>query len=114
MSNPSDGPLALKPRQKRVSERAVEAESKRWARNDGWYVRKFTSPGQRAVPDDVFLKGSVVWFIEFKKPGEKPTEAQWQEIMEIRAHGGNADWSDNLERTKAILGGHAPVSTPNG
>ena len=106
--------LTLKPREKRVSEKATEGESKKWARNHGWWVRKFSSPAHRAVPDDVFLKDSVVWFIEFKKPGETPTEAQWEEIMKIRANGGNADWSDNLERTKALLAGHAPVSTPDG
>lgn len=105
--------LVLKPRQKRISEKAVESESKDWARRNGWWVRKFSSPANRAVPDDIFMKDGTVWFIEMKKPGEKPTPAQWDEIEKIRAAGGNADWSDSIERTKAILGGSAPVSTPD-
>ena len=104
--------LELKPRIVKVSEKKVEQQSKRWARDHGWYARKFTSPAHRSVPDDLFVKDSVVWFIEFKKPGETPTELQWEEILDIRAHGGNADWSDNLERTKVILSGSGKMSCP--
>ena len=97
--------LELKPRVVKVSEKKVETAAKRWARDHGWYVRKFTSPAHRSVPDDLFVKDSRVVFIEMKKPGETPTDNQWDEIEEIRDHGGEADWADSVDRVKDILSG---------
>jgi hypothetical protein len=48
-------------------------------------VYKFTSPSRRSVPDRMFItKTGVVFFIEFKRKGEKPTAAQNVEIEKIR------------------------------
>jgi len=41
---------------------------------------KFTSPQRRSVPDRLcVLPGGYVLFIECKRPGEEPTEAQYRE-----------------------------------
>lgn len=45
----------------------------------------------------------VVW-IEFKRPGQEPTEQQWERINELRAAGERATWCDSVERFKQIVG----------
>lgn len=37
---------------------------------------KFTSPGNRAVPDRIVLYQGVAYFIELKRPGGKPRKDQ--------------------------------------
>jgi hypothetical protein len=72
---------------KRLREKDVEKSCKDWARSRDWWVRKFKSPGNRSVPDDVFAKnGRAVW-VEFKKPGEVSTPLQVEEQNAMRAVG---------------------------
>ena len=68
-------------------ESAIEAKVVKWARDNGWLCYKFVSPGQRSVPDRMFISpyGRVV-FIEFKRPGGKATVLQASEIEKIRQH----------------------------
>lgn len=78
-------------------ESAVEAKIVRWARDNGYWTRKFASPARRGVPDRVFLyKGHVLW-LEVKRKGEKPTALQLHELAEIIVHGGMATWCDSAE-----------------
>lgn len=60
-----------------VSELYIEQKVCEWARKQGWKAPKLASPENTGFPDRTFLlpKGRVV-FIEFKKPGEKPTPKQ--------------------------------------
>lgn len=76
------------------------------ARANGWWTRKFSSPSNRGVPDRIFLKEGVVWFVEFKVPGNTPTKLQAHEIQQITDHGGMAAWCDTVEGFKGILGIH--------
>lgn len=72
---------------KRSHEKDIEGRAKERARRKGWYVRKFTSPSQRSVPDDIFIKNGAVVFGEFKRPGKKPTMPQAEEHRKLRAAG---------------------------
>lgn len=58
-------------------EKQIEAKVCAYARSLGFLAEKFTSPGRAAVPDRLFTspKGRM-FFIEFKRTGEKPTPAQ--------------------------------------
>ncbi len=50
---------------------------------------KFTVPGRRNVPDRIMmLPGLCMQFVELKKPGEKPTEAQLREHERIQRWSG--------------------------
>jgi hypothetical protein len=81
-------------------EKAVVA----YAREKGCYVRKFKSPGQRAVPDRIFITPQgVVFFIEFKAEGEEPTALQFRELNLIQEHTTSADWVDNIKQGKAMV-----------
>lgn len=74
------------------------------AKANGWWTRKFSSPSNRGVPDRIFLKDGKVIFLEFKAPGGQPTKLQQHELEQIRDHGGQAGWTDNIEFFKEILG----------
>lgn len=57
------------------------------AKQLGCLVYKFTSPSRRSVPDRLFIMPGGVFFIEFKRRGQKPTAGQAVEIAKIRATG---------------------------
>lgn len=85
-------------------ESEIEKAVAKYARSKGCYVRKFVSTSRAGVPDHYFLTpAGVSFFIEFKKPGEKPTPLQAREIKLINANRGNATWTDNLTSGKRIV-----------
>jgi hypothetical protein len=85
-------------------EKKLEKRCSDVARANGWWTRKFSSPSNRGVPDRIFLKEGVVWFVEFKAPGNDPTKLQQHEIDLIHQHGGKVFWTDNVDDFKRILG----------
>lgn len=67
-------------------------------------VYKFTSPSRAHVPDRLFItKDGVVFFIEFKRKGQKPTPAQEVEIAKIRKMGVTVYVVDDVEEGKKCL-----------
>lgn len=69
----------------KIRERDIEQYLKRQVEKIGGLAYKFSSPGNRAVPDRVCLfKGGETIFIECKAPGKKPTPLQRQVIRKIR------------------------------
>lgn len=51
----------------------------------GGFSYKFTVPGRRNVPDRIMmLPGVCMQFVELKKPGEVPTDAQLREHARIQ------------------------------
>ena len=84
-------------------ERDIESWSKRVAHREGWWVRKFTAPGRRAVPDDVFAKSGRVFWAEFKATGKKPTPLQLEEHKKMLAVGLTVYICDSREQFRQIL-----------
>lgn len=69
-------------------EKVIEKKICDHAKKCGCYVRKFTSPAHRSVPDRMIITPhGVVYFMELKRKGEKPTMAQAVEIEKIRQMG---------------------------
>ena len=67
-------------------------------------AEKFTSPGQRAVPDRLFsAPNGFAFFIEFKAPGKKPTEKQLRDHEERRRMGFKVFVVDDIDRGKRII-----------
>lgn len=66
-----------------ILEKDIEKAVCSYAKRKGWLVYKFTSPSRRSVPDRIFIKYGSVFFIEFKRPGGKPTEKQANEIDKL-------------------------------
>lgn len=78
----------------------VRTQVTTWAKANGVrHIRLAFMPGvRRGVPDDLFLiRGGVlgpprVVFIEFKRPGKKPTELQDERLHELQNAGFCATW----------------------
>ena len=68
-------------------EKDVEGKWCKAARRHGWIAYKFSSPGNSSVPDRMFVRNKVVFFIEFKRPGNEATPNQIEEHKRLRDEG---------------------------
>jgi len=85
-------------------EKEIEKKICDYAKKHGCYVRKFTSPNQRSVPDRLFIApGGAVGFLEVKRGGEKPTKGQLYEMGLLKVVGATVDWCDNVEKGKQFV-----------
>lgn len=88
----------------RLRESKIEKKVKAYAETKGWTVRKFKSPGQKFVPDDIFLRTpGRIFFIEFKAPGKRPNSGQLLEHGELRAQGFSVYVVDNIGEGMDII-----------
>lgn len=102
MKDPFDtSDWASEPR--RLLEKDIENPSVRKARNQGWWARKFSAVGRTSVPDYVFGKDGCIFFVEFKRPGGKPTPKQSDEHELMRKHGLTVYVCDTRELFDDIL-----------
>lgn len=78
-------------------EKVIEKKVCDYAKAQGCLVYKFTSPSRRSVPDRLFItpKGEI-FFIEFKRLGEKPTASQEVEIAKLHERGVPVGIIDNI------------------
>lgn len=101
-------PRALKLPRTDPLEKDIERKVVEYAKQRGLYVRKFTSPSQRSVPDRLFIApGAQVFFMELKRRGEKATENQKAEHARIRATGVPVYVVDDERIGKFIVGLYA-------
>lgn len=84
-------------------EKDVEQALVRRVKVLGGLCEKFTSPGRRSVPDRIVtMPGGRIIFIELKRPGAKPTEAQKKDHDRRRALGCDVRVIDNMEDARAF------------
>jgi hypothetical protein len=57
-------------------EKYLEEKLRASVKRLGGLALKFTSPGFNSVPDRVILFNGRTWFVEVKRPGQKPTPEQ--------------------------------------
>jgi hypothetical protein len=87
-------------------EKHIEAKVCDYARERGLLVYKFTSPARAAVPDRLFvLPGGRVFFIEFKRRGQRPTPPQTREHARLQAHGVTVCVVDNVLEGLRVIDG---------
>lgn len=95
------------PRSKRdtLEKPHVEDPAVRWAKSHGVkLVYKMAAVYDRSWPDRMFLiPGGRPLFIEFKRPGAKPTAKQWQRINELREIGYDVEVCDSKEQGIACV-----------
>lgn len=88
-------------------ERTVEEDCKKYAIRLGYLARKFSSPGRRAQPDDIYFRGRSVVLCEVKRhpdDGGKPaTKAQKKELSKYADEGFIACWTDNIRDFKKLF-----------
>lgn len=87
-------------------EAELEKRLGEYARRRGCLYYKFSSPGNRGVPDrQIIAPNGRILFLELKAPGNKPTALQQREIRRLREHNQNATWTDSLDHGKALIDG---------
>ena len=86
-----------------VRESAIEAKTVAHAKRKGMLSYKFSSPGNRGVPDRIFLYRGIAFFIEFKAPGKKPSKLQRFEMDRIESAGFGAHVVDSAEVGKHAI-----------
>ena len=97
-------PEPIRIKKKEISEKDVEWAVCEFAVSIGWMHRKFVSPAHRSVPDRIFInKNGFIVFIEFKRPGEGPTDKQWREIRRLRNNNAEVQVVDNVELGKRVI-----------
>lgn len=70
----------------------------------GGIAYKFTSPGHRSVPDRVCaLPWGVVYFVECKRPGKKPTQLQQREMDRLNQLGCRTRFVDSKPAVDALI-----------
>ena len=85
-------------------EKHIEEKVCAYARERGLLVYKFTSPARTAVPDRLFiLPGGRVFFIEFKRQGQRPTAPQVREHARLEAHGVSVFVIDSVADGRALI-----------
>lgn len=85
-------------------EKSIEKKVCEYAAKRGCYVRKYTSPARRGVPDRIFITPTGhVFFIEFKSRGKQPTELQMKEIELLRKVRADVEVVDSVELGEQVV-----------
>ena len=84
-------------------ESRIEKAVCKYAKDHGWLYYKFSSPGNRGVPDRIFMKEGYVVFVEFKATGKKPSKLQATIHSKMKAEGIKVYWTDSIEGGKNII-----------
>jgi len=88
----------------KVLEKDIEKKVCDYAKTKNVLAYKFTSPARAAVPDRMFVRpDGVIFFIEFKRGGQKPTDAQEREHNRLRSHKVNVFVVDNVDAGKLVI-----------
>ena len=86
-----------------MRESLIEKAVSDYGRSKGWIVWKFRSPANKAVPDRIFLRSEVTFFIEFKATGKKPTKLQLWTHEKLRDQGFKVYVVDDIDQGKQII-----------
>ncbi len=87
-----------------MKESTIEGKARKYALEQGIACYKFKSDNNRAVPDRLFINTwGVTFYIEFKAPGKKPTEAQKRKAIEMGWPKTPIFWADDLEVAMDII-----------
>ncbi len=97
------GPTDYTREERKLSESKIEKKAVQWARDHGWFSRKYKAPGRIGVQDRIFVKGGRVIFIEYKRIGKEPTGLQCDDAEALKKHGGEVWWVNTVRGTQLIL-----------
>lgn len=67
-------------------EKNIEMYFNKQIKKMGGLSRKYTSPGRRGVPDRIAILNGHVYFVELKRPGQKPRPDQLAEHRALAKH----------------------------
>jgi hypothetical protein len=88
-------------------EKVIEEKVNAYAKERGFMTLKFTSPARAAVPDRLYIKNGLAFFVEFKRRGKIPTPAQEREHHRLREQKMLVYVIDNIEDGWKMVDRHA-------
>ena len=80
-----------------MRESGIESKVCEYAKLKGWLCMKYTSPGNRGVPDRLFFKDGQTVMVEFKSEEGKLSAAQKVQIKLHREHGMQVEVISSIE-----------------
>ena len=87
-----------------MKESTIENDGRKYALELGMVSYKFKSVNNRAVPDRLFInRQGVTFYIEYKAPGEKPSDAQKRKAKEMGHPVTPIFWADSKEVSRFII-----------
>ena len=86
-----------------MRESLIEKRVCAYAESKGWLVYKFSSPAHRGVPDRIFIRKGVMFFIEFKATGKKLTKLQKHTANNIMIERFPVHVVDSIDYGKVIV-----------
>lgn len=86
-----------------MRESSLESKICRHAKQNGWLVYKFTSPGTRGVPDRIFIKNGRLIFVEFKSSTGELTKLQIVQRDKLLKHGMEWHMINDVESGRTLL-----------
>lgn len=88
---------------KKITESPIERNVCKYAEGKGWLQYKFSSLGNKGVPDRIFMRAGEVFFIEFKATGKKPSKMQEHVHSIFRGQGLTVHVIDNVAEGRALF-----------
>ena len=85
------------------SESQIEKAVCDHARKRGAIVMKLSGMNQKGQPDRMFLHDGKVLFIEFKRPGNKPTALQKKWLSDLSRNGFYVAWTDDVADGRRLV-----------
>lgn len=91
-----------------VKELQIENKVVDYAKRRRWIVLKLNNQWSKGWPDRLFISPTGVHvYIEFKRPGNVPTELQKKRMRDLKANMCNVYWADNVELGERIINDHS-------
>jgi hypothetical protein len=88
-----------------MREREIEEYLVRRVEQHHGHAYKFCSPSRRNVPDRMcVLPGGVLFFVEVKAPGKRPTAGQLREMKRISRRGQLVFWVASKDKVDEVIG----------
>lgn len=84
-------------------EKEIERPATFYAERRGWFEFKIMQASKRSIPDRFYARGGRLLFVEYKRPGEKPTRQQLRRHAEMREHGIEVHVIDNMDTAYALF-----------
>ena len=86
-----------------MRESEIELSVCAWAENHGWLERKLSYVGRKGAPDHMFVGFGQVVLIEFKRPGEEPSEQQAREHRRFAERGVTIHVIEDIDEGLSVL-----------
>ena len=91
-------------------ESSIEDHLEKRCKEQNIFIMKNT--GRNGIPDRLLVYDGLHWFLELKRPGERPTELQESVARMLRSHGSTTLCADTKRRVDMVVDAMARHDEP--